>query len=92
MLLRERQELALRWTHSEHTETGLPARSNRSPSWTEECVLAATGEQARVQLGDEPFRLILVDHKGEVEVAGGLAQQVNALLLKQAQDGTQLME
>ena len=45
-----------------------------------------------MQLGDKPFRLIFVDDKGEVEIAGGLAQQVNALLLKQAQDGTQLVE
>ena len=48
--------------------------------------------QQVVQLLDQPVALVLVHHEGEVEVVGGLAQQVHLLFLEQREGVAELVQ
>ena len=78
---------------------GLRARSNGFglgeqlfPGRSHDGIAGQRPDQQVVQLLDQPVALVLVDHEREVEIVGGLAQQVHLLLFEQRERVAELVQ
>ncbi len=76
------------------------SRCRRSRRWREQLLpgraehraAAHRTDQALVQVVDQAVALLFVDHEGEVEVVGRLAEQVHALLREQLEGLAELLQ